>query len=164
MSSRPIALAALLLALVPSAAQATHTRTNHLASGTSSSGARAVTLVLHGQIVGPSSIAGTWQATGAINDSGTYTETFHFSRDGSQVRVGKVLVGSAGTIVLQAHAGVVDVSPTLREFRGGAWSIVLGTGAYAGLHAGGRPAATPDSFADLASGEVVITHEGFVRD
>jgi hypothetical protein len=132
-------------------------------SSASAASGQPVTLELHGTIVGPASVAGTWTAIGAIEDSGTYTETFHFSRDGSHISVGKVLVGSAGTIVLKANARVVYQSATRIGFVRGRWSVDFGTGAYAGLRAGGRPAVTADSFADLASGEVSITHVGLVR-
>jgi hypothetical protein len=125
--------------------------------------ARPVTLTLHGQIALPASVTGTWKATGAISDSGTYTETFHFSNHGTIVDTSKVLIGSVGIIVLKVHARVVPLSPTRDAFVRGKWAVDFGTGAYAGLRAGGRPAATPDSFADLATGEILIIHEGLVR-
>jgi hypothetical protein len=125
--------------------------------------AQPVTLTLHGQIALPASVTGTWEATGAISDSGTYTETFHFSHHGTIVDTSKVLVGSVGTIVLKVHARVVQLSPTRDAFVRGKWAVDFGTGAYAALRAGGRPAATRDSFADLATGEILIVHEGFVR-
>jgi hypothetical protein len=127
------------------------------------SGPQPVTLTLHGQITLPASVTGTWRATGAISDSGAYTETFDFSDHGAIVDTSKVLVGSSGTIVLKAHARVVQLSPTRVAFVRGKWFVDFGTGAYAGLRASGRPAATPDSFADLATSEILIVHEGFVR-
>jgi hypothetical protein len=133
------------------------------AAAAEASGSQPVTLTLRGQIIGPASVAGSWEATGAISDSGAYTETFHFSNHGTIVDTSKVLVGSTGTIVLKAHASVVQLSPTRVGFVRGTWWVDFGTGAYARLRAGGRPAATPDSFADLATREIVIIHEGFVR-
>jgi hypothetical protein len=125
-------------------------------------GRQMLTLALHGQIVGPASIVGTWQATGAIDDGGSYTETFRFSHDGSFVRAEKVLVGAAGTIVVEAHAHVVYQSRTHATFTGGSWHVEFGTGAYALLQARGRPAVTADSFADLTTNQAEITHVGHV--
>jgi hypothetical protein len=121
-----------------------------------------VALHLVGTIVGPATVTGTWSATGAVQDHGTYTEVFNFNRDGTVVDVGKVLTGQHGTIVYHAHAHVVAVSDTRRGFVRGTWRIEFGTGAYTGLHGGGRPATTADSWADLASGQVDVTHEGLV--
>jgi hypothetical protein len=123
---------------------------------------RDVALHLEGTIVGPATVTGSWSSTGAIEDHGTYTEVFHFNRAGTIVDVGKVLTGQHGTIVYHAHAQVVKLSNTKRGFVRGMWKIEFGTGAYTGLRGGGRPAVTADSWADLASGQVSVTHEGLV--
>ena len=56
---------------------------------------------------------------------------------------------------------LTDVSADgVATFRGGSWRVVGGTGAYAGLRAGGRPAAASESFASLVTGQVHIVHVG----
>jgi hypothetical protein len=119
---------------------------------------QAVQLVLNGHITGPSSIAGTWSATGAVTDSGTYTETFHFV--GNTVHVEKVLVGSGGTIDLAARATVVWTSPCTATFAAGNWEMSGVSGAYTSLRGGGSPAATATSFGDVCTGAIRITHVG----
>jgi hypothetical protein len=119
---------------------------------------QAVRLVLNGHITGPSSIAGTWSATGAVTDTGTYTETFHFV--GNTVHVEKVLVGSGGTIDLAARATVVWTSPCTATFTAGNWEMAGVSGAYKSLQGGGSPAATATSFGDVCTGAIHITHVG----
>jgi hypothetical protein len=119
---------------------------------------QAVRLVLNGHITGPSSIAGTWSATGAVTDTGTYTETFHFV--GNTVHVEKVLVGSGGTIDLAARATVVWTSPCTATFTVGNWQMAGVSGAYESLQGGGSPAATATSFGDVCTGAIRITHVG----
>jgi hypothetical protein len=119
---------------------------------------RPLTLDLHGHLTGPDTLAGTWQAVGAFSDAGTYTETFRFA--GRSIHVKKTLVGTAGTLRLRAEARVIWATPTTATFKSGNWRITSGTGAYRHLHAGGTPAATPDSFGDLATELVHIEHVG----
>lgn len=119
-----------------------------------------VTIAMHGHFTGPSSVAGTWEAVGAVTDAGTYVETFRIT--GDAIHGEKVLTGSQGTIVIAVNAVVVWLSPTLATFRAGAWRIVSGTGAYAGLRGGGHPGAS--GFGDLATNTVEVAHEGQVDD
>jgi hypothetical protein len=113
-----------------------------------------VTFSLQGVINGPQTIAGTFTVSGAVSDSGTYTERFRFA--GQTAHVTKVLVGGAGTIRIDARAVVVPTGPTTIGFAAGNWVVTGGTGAYAGLHAEGSSTGS----ADLASGAIEITHSG----
>lgn len=113
---------------------------------------------LNGLITGPNSIQGSFVASGAVNDSGAWNETFRFS--GETVHIVKTLTGAAGTITIRVEAVAVPTSPTMLTFRGGNWIVVSGTGAYADLRAVGTPAGGPGSFADLATGVVHLIHEG----
>jgi len=123
-----------------------------------------VMLDLDAHLTGPSTIAGDWRATGAFSDAGTYTESFRFAGGSTTmprtVHTEKVLVGADGTLQLRAVAVIVWLSPTLATFKAGNWRITSGTGAYRQLHAGGTPAVTADSFADLATGVVDMKHVG----
>jgi hypothetical protein len=135
-----------------------------LAAPTVASPPKPVTLDLHGHLTGPDTAAGVWQASGAISDSGTYTETFRFAGGSPTmprtIHTLQTLVGADGTLQLRAEAVVVWQSPTLATFKGGNWRITAGSGAYQGLHAGGTPGVTPGSFGDLATGEVHAVHIG----
>ena len=126
------------------------------AAPASASAPQPVSISMHGHLTGPTSVAGTWEADGAVTDSGTYTETLRFT--GSALHVEKVLVGTQGTIVLDVNTVVVWVTPTLATFEGGAWRFVSGTGAYADLKGGGHPGAY--GFGSLATGVVDVTHVG----
>jgi hypothetical protein len=123
-----------------------------------------VTIDLNAQLTSPSTIAGDWQATGAFSDAGTYTETFRFAGGTATmprtVHTRKVLVGADGTLRLRAVGVIIWRSPTLATFKAGNWRITSGTGAYRHLHAGGTPAVTRDSFADLGTGVVDMQHVG----
>jgi hypothetical protein len=124
----------------------------------SATGPEPVRIELNGLITGPSSIHGSFAASGAINDSGAWDETFQFR--GRSVHLLKTLTGAAGTITIKARAVVVETSPTTITFQGGNWIVVSGTGAYADLHAVGTPGGASGSFADLATGAVRVIHEG----
>src|SRR6185312_14352267 len=113
---------------------------------------------LNGVVTGPDSFQGTFVASGVVNDSGTYAGTFRFA--GSTLHVVKTLVGTNGTITLRSEAVVVTTSQTAISFKAGSWAVVSGTGAYAGLHAVGTPAAASGASADLATGAIRETHEG----
>jgi len=121
-----------------------------------------VAIAMNGHFTRPNTVAGTWSASGAFTDSGTYTETFRI--EGQSIHGEKVLVGTKGTLVLNAQGVVVFLTPTTVTFKAGSWEIVDGTGAYERLHAGGTPAGTPDSFADLATDVIHITHAGDAHD
>lgn len=116
----------------------------------------AFTIETHGVFTGPSSAAGAFVISGAVSDSGTYTETFRFA--GSTIQVVKTLSGQAGTITLAAQGVVVWTSATTATFAAGHWQVVGGTGAYADLRAGGSPGAVGS--ADLAAGTSDVVHAG----
>ena len=123
-----------------------------------------IAIQTYGHFTGPNSVAGVWtltDASGAVVDSGTYTETFRFAAE--TLHVEKVLVGSRGTLVLHAE-GIAVITGTIATFKAGNWHIADGTGAYEGLHAGGTPATGPGSFADLATGVVHVSHVGQAHD
>jgi hypothetical protein len=124
----------------------------------SASPPESITIAMNGHLTGPSSAEGVYTVTGAVADSGTYTETFRFA--GKTIHSVKTLTGVAGTATLEIRAVVVFLTPTTVTFKAGNWRLASGTGVYAELHAGGTPALTPDSFGDLATGVVHVTHEG----
>jgi hypothetical protein len=125
---------------------------------------RPVTIDTNGHLTGPSTSAGSWQAHGAFNDSGTYTESFRFAGGSAAmprtIHTEKTLVGADGTLHLRAEGVVIWLSPTLATFKAGNWRITSGTGAYLRLHAGGTPGVTADSFGDLVTGVVDVEHAG----
>jgi hypothetical protein len=135
-----------------------------IAPAATASPPKPVTFDLHGHLTGPSTIAGDWQAFGAVSDSGTYTESFRFAGGSPTmprtVHTSKTLVGADGTLRLRAEAPIIWQSPTLATFKAGNWRITSGTGAYRHLHAGGTPAVTSDSFGDLATGLIHTEHVG----
>jgi hypothetical protein len=135
-----------------------------LAPAATASPPKALTLDLHGHLTGPSTLEGVWHAAGAVSDSGTYTESFRFEGGSPTmprtVHTHKTLVGAEGTLRLRAEAVVIWQSATLATFKAGNWRITSGSGAYRHLHAGGAPAASSDSFVDLATGLIHIEHVG----
>jgi hypothetical protein len=159
-----VALVAFAFAAVASTASARPIQAATIAPAATAPTPRPVTFDLHGHLTGPSTIAGDWQAFGALNDSGTYTETFRFAGGSPSmprtVHTAKALVGADGTLQLRAEAVVVWQSPTLATFNGGNWRITSGSGAYADLHAGGTPGVTPETFGNLATGVVHMVHVG----
>jgi hypothetical protein len=159
-----VALVVFAFAVVASAASARPIREATIAPAATASTPRPVTFDLHGLLTGPSTIAGDWQAVGAVSDSGTYTESFRFAGGTRSmprtVHTSKTLVGADGTLQLRAEAVVVWQSPTLATFKGGNWRITSGSGAYSDLHAGGTPGVTPETFGDLATGVVHMVHVG----
>jgi hypothetical protein len=130
-----------------------------LAAGAGATAPQAVTLRLDG-VLDPATltVTGTWMATGAVADSGTYHEEVVL--DGHSIHLTKQLHGGEGDIVLVARA-VMDVSADgIATFRAGSWRFVCGTGAYQTLQGGGSPAATADSFGSFVTGQVHIVHVG----
>jgi hypothetical protein len=117
---------------------------------------QAVTFATTGHFTSSTTAAGTWTATGAVNDSGTYTEVFRL--DAGTIHATKTLVDPAGnTIVLDAEGLVVFFTPTTGTFADGNWHA-SGTGAFAHLRAEGEPVAT--GLFDLAAGTTVVMHSG----
>jgi hypothetical protein len=114
-----------------------------------------------GHLTGPDTAAGTWTATGLVEASGTYTETFSFA--GETIHGQKVLVGPAGTIVLEIRDIVVWRDACNAGFKAGSWQIAAATGAYARLKGGGEPGTTAESFGDLCTGHVDVVHAGIAH-
>jgi hypothetical protein len=129
------------------------------ATGAGATAPQGVTVRMDGVFdAATSTVTGTWVATGAVSDSGTYREDVRLA--GHSIHVTKWLHGGQGDIVLDARA-VIDVSEAgIATFRVGSWNFVSGTGAYDDLHGGGQPATTADSFASFVTGQVHIVHEG----
>ena len=117
-----------------------------------------LTIVMDGTLTGQTSIAGTWQATGLVEASGTFTQEFRFA--GHSIHDVKTLVSPQGTLVLKVQT-LFDIAPDgTVTFREGSWQVVEATGAYEGLHAGGQPATAAESFGSLVTGQVHIRHDG----
>lgn len=118
-----------------------------------------VRIETHGFFTGPDSTAGTFTASGALADSGTYADTFRLA--GDTLHVVKTLSGSDGTITLAAQGVVQSTSPTTATFFAGHWRFVSGSGAYADLKGGGYPGASGS--ANFATGAVEVVHEGWAK-
>jgi hypothetical protein len=116
-----------------------------------------VSVVMHGGLTGPDSVAGTYTVSGGFEDEGTYVETFRFA--GNSIHGVKTLSGRDGTIILVAEAVVRWTSPTQVELFAGHWRFESGTGAYADLRGGGFPGVIGS--ADLAAGTVEVIHDGW---
>jgi hypothetical protein len=114
-----------------------------------------------GNLTGPTTASGTWTATGFIEATGTYTETFRFA--GETIHATKVLVSPSGTIVLRTRALVVWLDACTATFRAGRWQMADTTGAYAGLRGGGTPLAT-SSFGNVCTGSVEVVHTGAAHE
>ena len=118
-----------------------------------------VRIETHGFFTGPDSTAGTFTASGALADSGTYADTFRLA--GDTLHMVKTLSGSDGTITLAAQGVVQSTSPTTATFFAGHWRFVSGSGAYADLKGGGYPGASGS--ANFATGAVEVVHEGWAK-
>ena len=117
-----------------------------------------LTFTTDGALTGPSSAAGNWRATGLFEGAGTYTEEFRFA--GGSMHAVKTLTSLTGTIVLKVQTLYSIAADGTVTFHAGSWQVVEATGAYAGLHAGGQPAVTADSFGSLATGVIHVVHPG----
>lgn len=117
-----------------------------------------VSVVMQGALTGPDSVAGTYSISGALEDSGTYVETFRFA--GASIHGVKTLTGRNGTIRLVAEAVVRWDSPTRAVLFAGHWRFESGTGAYATIQGRGFPGVIGS--ADLAAGTLEVRHEGAV--
>jgi hypothetical protein len=119
-SSLLVALAAVTVAGLLSAAPAGATRPE------------AVELETHGSFI---TRTGTWAASGAFTDAGTYVETP--PKFGGPVGRGYLtLTGERGTITFHWVAKITFQSATARALEGH-WRILSGTGVYRSLHGGG---------------------------
>ena len=146
-------LLAFLIAVAPAAARnGNHERSN------------AIAIALQGHLVGATpdggNIAGTWQAAGEFIDAGTYTEQYVLSNGNTYVVATKTLTSAldGSTILLQAQANIVWLSPTTGVFSGGRWRFTSGTGRYTEIHGGGKPGAIGG--VDLAAGTIAVVHVG----
>lgn len=122
----------------------------------------AVRIEMVGQLTGPNTIEGTWTATGALDDAGTYSETFEIL--GERITGTKLLVGRAGTITLKAQGEILWLSACTATFAGGNWRLLDGTGTYERVTGNGHPVTTPESSGDVCTGLVRIVHVGRARD
>jgi hypothetical protein len=118
-----------------------------------------VRIETHGALTSPTTAAGVFVISGAVSDSGTYTDSFRLV--GDTIHVTKTLSGTRGSITLSAKGIVQPTSPTTATFVGGRWRITSGTGEYAKLSGGGRPGAIGS--VNFATGSVDVVHEGKAR-
>jgi hypothetical protein len=82
-------------------------------------------------ITGPDSAAGTFEATGAIVDSGPASQLFWFTDDGNVAGI-KTMQGQYGTIYVRFMATPLPTGEAYGHF-----VAYEGTGAYAGIHGQG---------------------------
>jgi len=113
------------------------------------------------QLTGPTTQAGTWVGTGAVNDAGASAATFTVVShgDGKGLLNGThVLTGSAGSITVETRPWVRPFPPPAppRAMAEGRWWVSGGTGDYAGLRGRGKVYAT----ADFTTGEITIVRDG----
>ena len=112
------------------------------------------------QVTGPTSQAGTFVATGAINDAGSGTA--EFAVDANGVLTGThTLQGANGTLVIETRANISPFPPPNppRAAAIGRWRLLSGTGEYEGFRGSGRIYAT----ADFTTGQITIMRIGHVR-
>jgi len=94
------------------------------------------------QFTGPSSTAGTFVASGEVDDAGTSTvselavQPFG-SRDRGRLSGRQTFAGEHGTIVTDFDGVARDISQP-HQYGEGRFRIVSGTGDYAGARGGGR--------------------------
>jgi hypothetical protein len=119
---------------------------------------QAIRIDMAGALTGPNSVSGTWSASGAVADGGTYTETFRIV--GNTIHGEKILVGRKGTIVLDVRGLVVPTSACTVTFAAGSWRVVTGSAAYESMRGEGEPVVEPGSFGDLCTGAVRVSHAG----
>lgn len=89
--------------------------------------------------IGPGVTAGTFVASGAVNDSGTVTSqsTNTVGSDGEQRLEGMAtLVGAKGTITEHFEGIITGIAP--HAAARGEFRIIAGTGAYASLRGDGK--------------------------
>ena len=112
---------------------------------------------------GPTSTAGTFVASGAVDDAGTSTVTdlalAPFGRgDRARLSGTQTFAGANGTIVTAFEGVAGDVSQAHQYGQGRFW-IVSGSGAYAGARGGGRFTIVVDA----AGNRLIGTEEGRIR-
>lgn len=105
--------------------------------------------------------SGTFHMAGALSDSGSATATFTITPSGDSrafIDGDHVLTGQLGTLVVRTHA-VVYPFPAPRAFVEGKWTVVSGTGAYAGMKGGG----TVRAVGDFTNFTATIVREGAIN-
>ena len=106
-----------------------------LAAPVSASKPEEVVFTFDLMITGPGVAVGTFDATGAIEDSGTVDETFRWTDDGNLQGL-FVLTGTKGTITMRFHLETISGPPVVQTK--GQFVIVSGTGAYENIHGVGK--------------------------
>jgi hypothetical protein len=99
---------------------------------------------------GPDSAAGSFTATGAIEDAGSGYEVFRYTDEGTLQGI-KVLEGADGTITLRFNLEIIPTGPTTAE-TDVHFVIQSGTGAYENIHGVGTGAADVDFVAGTLIG------------
>jgi hypothetical protein len=117
----------------------------------------------HLQFTGQGSTAGTFVASGDVDDAGTSTvsglavEPFGH-RDRGRLSGTQTFAGAEGTIVTRFQGIASDISEPHQSGEG-RFRIVSGTGAYEGARGGGRFTIVVDS----AGNNLIGTEEGRIR-
>jgi len=112
---------------------------------------------------GQGSQAGTFIASGALNDAGIATATFQIKpgKNGCGVLAGPhTFTGSTGTFTVLTKGVICPFPPPNppRVFASGTWRVVDAFGGYQGLRGRGTILAT----ADFSTGEITIARDGDV--
>lgn len=115
------------------------------------------TILVEEHFTGPSTIEGTFVASGVFDDSGTKTETFRTA--GDTIHAVERLVSARGTITIKVQGRITPTGPTTLAVLGARWVVVDGTDAYDDLRGGG----TVDIYVDLAAGTATNVHRGRVH-
>lgn len=123
--------------------------------------AQAVTITTE-KAFGP--VPGTFEATGAFTDSGTFANTsFVFGALGApkfvSIHVVQVFQGTQGSITLRADIKETLTQDPLVLVDSGTWVVIHGTGAYETAHGRGTVIGT----ADEHSGVISRTYTGTLR-
>ena len=107
-------------------------------------------------ITAPDSAAGPWELTlrrpysqRVIRDSGQGGKVWDANLDGTMT-----LYGEHGTLTIAFEAEITSWTGPATATVGGTWTLVEGTGRYAGLHASGEINAT------IAEGTLVAVYSG----
>ncbi|MEP0547229.1 MAG: SDR family NAD(P)-dependent oxidoreductase [Rhodothermales bacterium] len=125
------------------------------APGTNGQDDGRVTFVFEQSATGPRTFAGTFEASGAISDTGRTEDTLDVSSaEGANPMVAtfrRTVTGEKGTLVLIGDATVNLANPATAEVTG-SWRVESGTGAYAGRAGSGEVSGTADFTLDRPHG------------
>ncbi len=102
-----------------------------LASAAAAAAAQDTVIIVEMHLTGETTAEGTFTATGALNDSGSATETFTINPP--KVAGTKILVGKHGNITLSFEGDLAPVAGTPNIRVQGHWEITSGDGAYANI-------------------------------